>query len=278
MDTVWRQTGIAVFLVLAVTAIIIAIAQVISAQEDGNDEQDEKHSCWDHWLCDQHTAVPTQPPPTTPPTGVPFCDRFPLHESCLSATHPPTAVPPTAVPPTAVPPTAVPPTAVPPTPIPPTQRPAATNTPRPPITVAPAPTNTPRPPITIAPRPTNTPRPGGGGANPTNTPRPPTATPTVTTVAPTPTATPVSVGPTSTHTPTPRPTSTSAPAPAQTPRPTPVRPNPVPVPLPSMLNSFPDCDAMLGDDWETRSVDDPGGSGPTFAVELGPYIIADGCI
>ena len=172
MDTVWRQTGIAVFLVLAVTAIIIAIAQVISAQEDGNDEQDEKHSCWDHWLCDQHTAVPTQPPPTTPPTGVPFCDRFPLHESCLSAPRPPTTVPPTAVPPTPIPPTPVPPTPIPPTPVPPTR------TPKPP------PTNT----LAPSPVPTNTPRPGGGGTNPTNT-----------------------LTPTSTNTPVPPPTATTIP-------------------------------------------------------------------
>ena len=162
MTAVWRQVGIAVFLVLAATAIIISIAQVISAQEgnggDGGEDVVDKHSCWDHWLCGQHTPVPTQPPPTTPPTGVPFCDRFPLHESCLSATSTPR-----------------PPTAVPPTAIPPTRRPAATNTPRPPATIAPAPTNTPRPPITAAPVPTSTPRP-----NSTNTPRPPASTPTPT--------------------------------------------------------------------------------------------------
>ena len=103
----------------------------------------------DHWLCEQHTAVPPTP---VPPTSVPYCDLYPL--SCI------TPVRPTAVPPTDRPP----PTD---TPIPP-----PTSTPKPP------PTNTPKPPITVAPPPTSTPRPDDGDANPTNTPRPPTPTPT----------------------------------------------------------------------------------------------------
>ena len=146
-----RRAFAAALLVLAVTALIIAIAQVSAQEDGGGGDDEERHSCWDHWLCDQHTAVPTQPPPTTPPTGVPFCDRFPLHPYCLSATS--TPVPPTAVPPTDPPP----PTD---TPVPP-----PTNTPKPP------PTDTPRPPITIAPAPTDTPVP------PTSTPIPPTDTP-----------------------------------------------------------------------------------------------------
>ena len=108
----------------------------------------------DHWLCEQHTAVPPTP---VPPTSVPYCDLYPL--SCI------TPVRPTAVPPTAIPPTDPPPPTD--TPVPP-----PTNTPKPP------PTNTPKPPITVAPPPTSTPRPDDGDANPTNTPRPPTPTPT----------------------------------------------------------------------------------------------------
>ena len=108
----------------------------------------------DHWLCEQHTAVPPTP---VPPTSVPYCDLYPL--SCI------TPVRPTAVPPTAIPPTDPPPPTD--TPVPP-----PTNTPKPP------PTNTPKPPITVAPPPTSTPRPEDGDANPTNTPRPPTPTPT----------------------------------------------------------------------------------------------------
>ena len=34
---------------------------------------------------------------------------------------------------------------------------------------------------------------------------------------------------------------------------------------------------MLGDGWETRS-EDPGTGGPTFGIELGPYIVAGECI
>ena len=143
---------------------------MISAQEGGGDpEAGGKHSCWDHWLCDQHTPTPVPPPKNTP---VPYCDRFP--QACLDTPVPPTAVPPTDPPP---------PTD---TPVPPptnTPQPPPTDTPRPPITIAPAPTDTPRPtstPVpTSTPRPTNTPRPGGGGGQrptatplPTNTPLP----------------------------------------------------------------------------------------------------------
>ena len=177
LATPLRRAFAAALLVLAVTALIIAIAQVSAQEDGGGGDDEERHSCWDHWLCDQHTAVPTQPPPTTPPTGIPFCDRFPLHPYCLSATSTPR--PPTAVPPTDPPPptdTPVPPPTN--TPVPP-----PTNTPKPPATVAPAPTSTPRPtstPVpTSTPRPTNTPRPGGGGGQrptatplPTNTPLP----------------------------------------------------------------------------------------------------------
>ena len=190
MDAVWRQVGIAVFLVLAATAIIIAIAQVISAQEgnggDGGEDVVEKHTCWDHWLCEQHTPVPPPPPTNTP---VPYCDLRPLW--CLDTPVPPTAVPPTALPPTDPPPTDPPPPTN-------TSKPPPTNTPKPPITVAPAPTNTPRPPITIAPAPTDTPVP------PTNTPIPPTDTPV----------------------PPPNPGPTNTPIPTNTPGPTQTLPSP----------------------------------------------------
>ena len=42
----------------------------------------------DHWLCEQHTAVPPTP---VPPTSVPYCDLYPL--SCITLVRP-TAVPP----------------------------------------------------------------------------------------------------------------------------------------------------------------------------------------
>ena len=54
-------------------------------------------------------------------------------------------------------------------------------------------------------------------------------------------------------------------------------PNPVPVPLPSLIDTFPDCDELLGDGWETRS-EDTGVDGPTFGIELGSFIVAGGCI
>ena len=157
LATPLRRAFAAALLVLAATALIIAIAQVISAQEGGDDsEVGGKHSCWDHWLCDQHTPTPVPPPTNTP---VPYCDLYP---SCLDTPVPPTAVPPTDPPP---------PTD---TPVPP-----PTNMPRPPIMIAPAPTDTPIPP-TATPRPTNTPR-------PTSTPRPTNTLTSTPTPEPTPT-------------------------------------------------------------------------------------------
>ena len=53
-----RRAFAAALLVLAVTALIIAIAQVSAQEDGGGGDDEERHSCWDHWLCDQHTAVP----------------------------------------------------------------------------------------------------------------------------------------------------------------------------------------------------------------------------
>ena len=66
--------------------LIVAIAQQISAQEGG--DKGTRHSCWDHYICTQHTPIP---PTAVPATAVPFCSQYPFHASCQ-----PTAVPPTS--------------------------------------------------------------------------------------------------------------------------------------------------------------------------------------
>ena len=82
---------LAALIVLATTATIIGVAQLISAQEgpeteETEDSQDSRGHCWDHWLCLDATATPV---PTPRPTAVPFCTQYPLHPAC----HRPTPVP-----------------------------------------------------------------------------------------------------------------------------------------------------------------------------------------
>ena len=163
---------LAALIVLATTATIIGVAQLISAQEgpeteETEDSQDSRGHCWDHWLSLDATATPV---PTPRPTAVPFCTQYPLHPAC----HRPTPVPPLTD-----------------TPVPP---PPPTDTPVPP----PPPTNTPapRPTDTAVPRPTATPVPP-----PANTPVPPTPTrqrPILSTDTPTPTPTTPNPDPTPT--------------------------------------------------------------------------------
>ena len=142
---------IAVLLVLAATALIIGIAQVISAQEgeEGGDEK-TRHTCWDPWICSQHTATPPPPPTSTP---VPFCTQYPFYASCQR-----------------------------PTPVPP-----PTNTPVPPPTNTQVPPPEPPPPVEPPPEPGPNPKPKPPSVRPTNTPTPrPTATPEPTQTLPAP--------------------------------------------------------------------------------------------
>ena len=92
-----------VLAILTITALIIAVAQV-AAQESGGGSADgeegtesgevaegdegDRHTCWDHWFCSQHTPVPPTP---VPPTAVPYCNLHPLVLQCLSATSTPGA-------------------------------------------------------------------------------------------------------------------------------------------------------------------------------------------
>ena len=53
-----RRAFLAAALILAVTALIITLAQIISAQEDDGDGDDTaKHSCWDHVFCATHASA-----------------------------------------------------------------------------------------------------------------------------------------------------------------------------------------------------------------------------
>ena len=149
---------------MAATPIPNSIAQVISAQARQRRRRSGRTCSISPsgagtigYVASTATRSRRNSPPTSPPTGVPFCDRFPLSRVLLvgyvdSAPTDGCTTDSNTTYTTA-------------------SGHEALLDPR--YTIAPAPTNTPRAPITAAPAPTRTPRP-----NSTNTSRPPASTPT----------------------------------------------------------------------------------------------------